>query len=48
MPSIREMKEREEIDLQWISKERQIPDYLTKKGASCISMLTTLKNGKLH
>ena len=48
MSVIREMKERGEIDLQWINKERQIGDCLTKKGASCIRMLTTLKNGKLH
>ena len=42
MSAIREMKERR------INKERQIADCLTKKGASCISMLTTLKNEKLH
>ena len=47
MSAIREMKERGEIDLQWINKERQISDCLTKKGASC-SMLTILKNGKLY
>ena len=46
--AIREMKERGEIDLHWINKERQIADCLTKKGASCISLLTTLKNRKLE
>ena len=48
MPAIREIKERGEIDLQWMNKERQITDCHTKKGATCFSMLTTLKNGKLH
>ena len=48
MSVIREMKERGEIDLQWINKERQIADCLTKKRVSCISMLATLKNAKLH
>ena len=48
MSAIREMKGRGEIDLQWINKERQIADCLTKMGASWISMLTTRKSGKLH
>ena len=48
MSIITEMKERGEIDLQWINKERQVADCLNKKRASCISMLTALKNGKLH
>ena len=45
---IREIKERVEMDLQWRNRERQTPSCLTKKGTSCISMLTTLKNGKPH
>ena len=44
MSTIREMKERGEIELQWINKEKQIEDCLAKKGGSCIIMLTTLKN----
>lgn len=47
MSAIREMKEKGEIDLQWINKEGQIADCLTKKGASCVNMMTSLKNGKL-
>ena len=44
MSTIREMKERGEIELQWINKEKQIEECLAKKGGSCIIMLTTLKN----
>ena len=46
--AIMEMNKRGEINLQWINEKRQIVDGLTKKGVTCISMLTTLKNRKLH
>jgi len=42
--AIREMKEREEVSIEWVSKDKQLADCLTKRGASTVH----LKNGCLH
>ena len=40
---IKEKCENKEIEnIIWISKEKQIPDSLTKKGASCEKLIQTI------
>ena len=46
--AIRQMLEREEIQLVWINKSRMIADVLTKKGASSQDMMKTIQSGTLH
>ena len=45
--AIREMKDKDEISINWISQESQVADCLTKKGASYTNMVSALQNGKL-
>ena len=45
--SIREMQERGEITIQWINKEKQLADCLTKKGAPYNNIMTVLQTAKL-
>ena len=47
MAVVREMVEKNEIKLDWISKEYQLADVLTKKGASCEMLIDVIKNGKI-
>ena len=46
--SIRQMKEQSEIIVQWLSKDHQIADVLTKKGAPNNLLMSTIKNGNLN
>ena len=48
LAAIREMQEQSEISIRWISKENQLADVLTKKGAPCNKLLSTLQNGNLN
>ena len=45
--AIREMKDKGEISLSWISKDNQIADCLMKKGAPYNNLTSALQNGKL-
>ena len=45
--ALREMHERGEIEVHWISKHQQLSDVLTKKGASYQSLIKVLQEGKL-
>ena len=46
---LREMLERKELkDIQWIDGKQQLANCLTKRGASCESLLQVLYNGMLH
>jgi len=47
MSSIREMQNNNEIELAWISKDDQMADVLTKKGASQMQLMQALQDG-LH
>ena len=46
--SIRQMKEKSEIIVQWLSKEHQVADVLTKKGAPNNLLMSAIKNGNLN
>ena len=39
---------RNEISIHWISKQLQLSDMLTKKGASAHSLLKFLQEGKIE
>ena len=43
--ALREMIENDEICAQWVKKEDQLSDVLTKKGASPVSLMRTLQRG---
>ena len=45
--AIREMCEKEEIELKWIEGRKQISNVLTKKGASSDLLLSVLQEGNL-
>ena len=45
--AIREQQGNREISICWISKEKQLADCLTKKGASCTYILSVLQEGKV-
>ena len=47
LSAIREMQERGEITIQWINKEKQLADCLTKKGAPCNNIMSVLQTAKL-
>ena len=47
MAIVRQMLEREEIELVWINAKEQLADVLTKKGASCLTLLKVLQEGFL-
>ena len=44
---MQEMKKRNEIDVTWIEKERQIRDVLTKAGVSFSESLNVLSTSKM-
>ena len=44
---VRQMLEREEIELVWIKAKEQLADALTKKGASSLTLLKALQEGLL-
>jgi len=43
--AIRETKEKGEIEISWISKDKQLADVLTKKGASPKILIDALSSG---
>ena len=43
--ALREMYSKHEIELQWIPKDKQLSDVLTKKGASQRSLIQVLQTG---
>ena len=45
MAIVRQMLEREEIELFWIKAKEQLADVLTKKGASSLTLLKVLQEG---
>ena len=45
--AIREMKEKDGIAMDWISKQFQIADVLTKKGAPKDKLMAVFKKGQL-
>ena len=47
MAIVRQMLEREEIELVWINAKEQLADALTKKGASSLTLLKALQEGML-
>ena len=47
MAIVRQMLEREEIELFWIKAKEQLADILTKKGASSLTLLKVLQEGMI-
>ena len=47
MAIIREMVQRQEIQLQWAPGSEQVSDVLTKKGASWEKLCDVLKRGEI-
>ena len=45
--SIRETKEKDEIQIMWTSKENQLADVLTKQGASSSTIMESMGRGKI-
>ena len=46
--ALRQMVERQEITTQWVCKEKQLADVLTKKGASYHLLMNTLQRGLIQ
>ena len=46
--AIREQQDNGEISICWISKEKQLADCLTGKGASCTYIMSVLQEGKVN
>ena len=46
--AIRQMIEREEIELVWVDRTKQIADVLTKKGAPSQNLIRTIQTGVIH
>ena len=44
---LREMVERKEITISWIESEKQFANCLTKRGASCDTLINVVQSGKL-
>ena len=42
------MIEREEIELVWVDRTKQIADVLTKKGAPSQNLIRTIQTGVIH
>ena len=42
------MCDKNEINIHWISKQHQLSDVLTKKGASVHSLVKVLQKGKIE
>ena len=47
MVVLREMVDNNRIKLEWITKDYQLEDVLTKKGASDEQLIEVLRNGKI-
>ena len=47
MAALREMQERREISIEWISTKQQLADVLTKAGANKQRLIDVLCNGRL-
>ena len=48
MSAIREMKDKGEITLNWLNKEQQISNCLTKKETSYTTIMLSLQRGTLE
>ena len=48
MSAIREVKDKGEITLNWVNKEQQISDCLTKKETSYTTIMLSLQSGTLE
>ena len=46
--ALREMCDKNEINIHWISKQHQLSDVLTKKGASVHSLVKVLQKDKIE
>ena len=46
--ALREMCDKNEINIHWISKQHQLSDVLTKKGASVHNLVKVLQKGKIE
>lgn len=46
--ALREMCDKNEINIHWISKQNQLSNILTKKGASVHSLVKVLQKGKIE
>ena len=44
---LREMVERKEITISWIESEKQLANCLTKRGASCDTLINVVQSRKL-
>jgi hypothetical protein len=45
--SIRESIRKKEVNVEWVDKEKQLADVLTKQGADSVKLMTVLHNGHL-
>ena len=45
--ALREMCDKNEINIHWISKQHQLSDVLTKKGASVHNLVKVLQKGNI-
>ena len=48
MVALREMCEKNELLINWIEKQYQLSDVLTKRGASSQSLIEKIQKGKLQ
>ena len=46
MAVVREMVDNDEIKFEWVTKDYELVDVLTKKGASNEQLIEVLRNGK--
>ena len=46
--SLREMCEKNELQISWIEKQHELNDVLTKRGASLKSLIETIQKSKLQ
>ena len=44
---LRQMVERKEITISWIESEKQLASCLTKRGASCDTLINVAHSGKV-
>ena len=42
------LRDKNEINIHWISKQHQLSDILTKKGASVHNLVKVLQKGKIE
>ena len=48
IPPLREMCEKNELQISWIEKQHQLSDVLTKTRASPKTLIETIQKGKLQ